>query len=113
MSDNVFILSWDMYGLESCIDATDLDKQAMWNTLKDGENARNPVGSTLHMLMMRARLNAHRHYEIYSISTSPEITKDCITQMFEDNPQGAAELIRERGNKIFSDRATSNEQRIF
>lgn len=111
MSDNVFILSWDMYGLEACMDITDLDKKLMWETLQQGEDARNPVSSTLHMLLLRARLNSHRHYEIYSITTTPEITKEYLTQMFEDNPQGTAELIREKGNKIFSDRV-SNQVKI-
>lgn len=109
---NVFILAWDMYGLESCVDATDLDKKAMWDTLKDPENARNPIGSTLHYLMLRARMNPHRNYEIYSITTTPSITKEDLIQLFEDSPQGAAELIRERGNKIFSDRAKTNSIKI-
>ena len=112
MSNNVFILSWDCHGLEACVDATDLDKQAMWNTLKDGENARNSVGATLHYLMMRARLNSQRHYEIYSITADPEITKEDLIQQFTDNPQGMADLIRERGNKIYSDRVDSTKVKI-
>jgi len=100
-----------MYGLESIIDATDLEKQQMWLTLKGNEN-RNPVSAQLHTLMMRARLNSQRHYEIYSITTSPSISKTDIIQQFQDNPQGMAELIRERGNKIYSDRRETNDIKI-
>jgi hypothetical protein len=32
------------------------------------------------------------------------ITKNDIVDMFNDSPQAMADLIRERGNKIYSDR---------
>lgn len=111
MSDNVFILSWDMYGLESCIDATDLDKQYMWRTLQ-GNETPNPINSQLQALILRAKMNHQRHYEIYSIATVSEISKKDIIRQFEENPQGMAELIRERGTKIYSDRADLSKVKI-
>mgnify|MGYP003350648568 CR=1 FL=1 len=35
------------------------------------------------------------------------ITAEDLKRMFEDNPQGTADLIRERGTKLYSDRQTS------
>jgi hypothetical protein len=54
---------------------------------------------------LRARFNSQRHYEIYIITATPGIDEDDIREMFEANPQGAAETIRRIGNKVFSDRA--------
>jgi hypothetical protein len=42
----------------------------------------------------------------------PEITKETLEQMFKDTPQAAADMIRERGHKIWSDRSTAGNQVI-
>jgi len=41
--------------------------------------------------------------EIYTFEVEGEISKDEMIGMFEDSPQYFAELIREKGNKIYSD----------
>jgi len=53
---------------------------------------------------LRARANSQRHYEVYSVHVDEGITKNDIVDMFNDSPQAMADLIRERGNKIYSDR---------
>jgi len=103
MSDHkTFIVSWDMTGIESVIDASELDSEDTFNRLM-GEKS-NRFGHTLWMITMRARMNSHRHYEVYSIRVDRDITQADIKDMFEENPQGSAELIREHGYKIFSNR---------
>ena len=122
---NVFLLSWDMTGLESLIDLTTLEnlhkeeeKVRMIAILSDPE-ARDPgnqSGSVLNQIVqnivLRARVNQQRHYEVYTIQTTPGITEKDLWGMFNNDPQYAAELIRERGNQLYSDRVNKRTQLI-
>ena len=99
---NLFLLSWDMHGLETAINVTDIEKQASWATLK---NEKVPsLGSVVNAVLIRARANAQRHYEVYTVTMESNITEQDVYKMFDENPQGMADLIRERGHKIYSDR---------
>lgn len=101
-----YILSWDQTGLEACINVTEIEKEEMWNTLKSVESNRtSKVGSILQSLTLRARFNTHRHYEIYAIDVADGIAKEDLESMFNDDPQGSADLIRSRGRQLYSDRA--------
>jgi len=62
--------------------------------------------------MMRARANGQRHYEIYTMMVQEGITDEDIRGMFEADPQGSADLIRDRGNQIYSDRVNQKEVKI-
>lgn len=107
---NTFILVWDMYGLESCVNATQLDREKVWNTLADKDIRSDKIGHIMNAFTMRARYNPQRHYEIYAIDVSVEITEDDLVGSFTDDPQGMAELIRVRGRKLYSDRRTDPER---
>ena len=113
---NTFLVSWDMYGVEMCVDITELMAQA---TLADKENIferlKNPdeeppnqpmreINRYVTMQKMRGRLNPQRNYEMYSVKTLPEITEKDLRGYFEDDPQGAADMIRDRGTKLMSHR---------
>ena len=103
MSDsNLFLLSWDMLGLEAVINISDIEKENVWNTLQDKPGVK--LSHIVNAIMMRARANSQRHYEVYTVTMESSITKEDICEMFEHNPQHMAELIRKRGNKIYSDR---------
>jgi hypothetical protein len=104
--DNVFLLSWDCNGLEACIDLTDFEKAAMWNTLQN-KDPNNKMNLTVNSILLRARMNPQRHYEVYTVRVDGGISEDDLIDMFKENPQGMADLVRARGVKIFSDRATS------
>lgn len=121
---NTFIISWDMTGLEAVVDVTqDLaagelrDQEVLFDILKDPEanHGNEPwrrISSTIQMMTLRARANTQRHYEIYSIQTVDDIDKSTLERLFEDNPQAAAELIRDRGTKLYSDRIAKRTQVI-
>ncbi len=104
--DNVdwFVVSWCCEGLEGIIPVTELERQATFDTLSGKEPNPTKVNQSINMMVLRARFNTQRHYEIYAISAMPGIMADDIRSMFEDSPQYAADLIRERGTKIHSDR---------
>ena len=121
---NTFIVSWDMTGLEAVVDVTQelvagelWEKEIIFERLKDpdgdylNEYARK-INSILQMMTLRARANPQRHYEIYSINTTDSIDKDTLERLFNDDPQSAADLIRARGNKLYSDRVNKRTQVI-
>lgn len=107
--ENSFLVVWDMLGLESIFSINDAmaeienyEKDKVWKTLK-GEhvpgNKPNPI--PLQMLIMRARYNSQRSYEIYSFNTT--MSEREVRKIFADDPQPIVDWIRENGNKIYSD----------
>lgn len=112
----LFVVSWDQLGIEGVVDVTEMEekrinaeKQKMWDVLRDvPENPHagrdNDIGSIVRMMSLRARFNPQRHYEIYSVNTEYSITAEDMRTMFENDPQGSADLVRARGNKLYSDR---------
>jgi hypothetical protein len=123
---NVFLLSWDMTGLETVLDLTTLEKLRheeekirMMQILSDPE-ARDPgdqTGAALNRavqgILLRARVNSQRHYEVYTIQTDASVSERDMWELFTSNPQHAAELIRERGNQLYSDRIKQRTQLIY
>lgn len=112
MSDsNLYLLSWDINGIESCINISSIEKQQVWAALSDKEMPK--LNHIVSAVMLRARYNSQRHYEVYTVNVSESITEQDMIQMFEENPQGMADLIRERGNKIYSDRLEVDKAKII
>ena len=109
---NLFLVSWDCTGLEAVINITDYEKEATWATLKN-EDPPVRLGSMVNHLMLRARANSQRHYEIYTMNVAEGIVDEDIRGMFDADPQGSADLIRDRGNKIYSDRENLVDRKII
>lgn len=108
---NLFLVSWDCTGLEAVINITDYEKETAWATLKN-EDPPVKLGSMVNHLMLRARANSQRHYEIYTMQVQEGITDEDIREMFSNDPQGSADLIRDRGNQIYSDRRNLVDTKI-
>ena len=100
MTNSRFLAMWDCNGLECMFDITDIEHDAMISGLKN-EAYKTPFNLT--MMMMRARFNSQRSYEIYSFETDGEVSLKEMKTLFNNSPQYFAELIREKGNKIYSD----------
>jgi hypothetical protein len=122
---NAFLLSWDMTGLESCIDITNLEKlvesgekKRMWQILSDpdacdpGNQSASMLNQMVQHILLRARANSQRHYEVYTIQTTPGVSEQDMWDMFTNDPQMAADLVRERGNQLYSDRVSRRTQVI-
>jgi hypothetical protein len=97
-----FLVMWCNEGLECVIDITEDEQQRAWAALK-GKPPVSQLPNINHMIL-RARYNTQRHYEIYTVEATEGITADDIRDMFENSPQTAADTIRERGNCLHSDR---------
>lgn len=108
---NVFLFSWDCQGIEAVINLTDYEKEQVWAELSNQDPPAR-LQSVISHLMMRARANPQRHYEIYTMQVEYGVTEDDVREMFEQDPQGSADLIRHRGNKIYSDRVDRAETKI-
>jgi hypothetical protein len=105
-----FIAMWDNTGLE-CIFDVDAEmaqrdayeKRKLWNILKDEKMLEYRPSIPLQSMILRAKYNSQRHYEIYQFVTDG-LDMDDVKSMFEDNPQFIVNHIRKNGKKIFSER---------
>ena len=114
-----YLAMWDMYGLEYLFDMTKYNeqreqwhKEEVWSVLKD-ENHKSiePSGPPLSMMILRARMNSQRRYEIYEFMS--DIDHKTIKSLFESDPNFIVEFIRENGLKIYSDYEKYSKQCIF
>ena len=109
-----FIAMWDNTGLECLINVDDheaeleaYEKKKMWNVLKDLKLIELKPKLPIQQMIMRARFNSQRHYEIYGF-TSYE-SEEWIKDTFKNNPQLIVNWIRENGQKIYSDKVETKD----
>jgi len=100
-----FAVMWDCHGLEAIARLPD-PADATFALLKGDKPPEMP---NINMWELRARYNSQRHYEIYLITAVPGIDVDDIRNMFEADPQHAADTIRRIGQKFYSDRQEENK----
>jgi predicted RNA-binding protein (virulence factor B family) len=98
---------WCNEGLEYCVDVTEDQQQRMWDRLK-GQALRETAVPNYNHLLLRARVNSQRHYEVYTCEATDGITAEDIREMFDASPQSAADTIRRLGHCLHSDRATND-----
>ena len=108
---------WDILGLE-CLYDVDLhmsnynewEKQKIVAILKDERIPDLPSGIPLQMMILRARVNDQRAYEIYEFNST--LKYDELKTAFEVDPQPVVEWIRENGKKVYSDYVKQNRKMI-
>ena len=96
----MFAIMWNCNGLEAVVRVPN-PADRTFALLKGAEPPRPP--NIMHW-ELRARYNSQRHYEIYLITATPGITEDDIRDMFEADPQTAADTIRRIGHQHYSAR---------
>ena len=107
MTTNAFIFSWDCEGIEAIIPITQYEKwdhENLMRLLKNENKLRNPLDTIIQTLLMRARMNSQRHYEIYAVDCDESMDEEFWREQWNSRPQETADLIRERGHKLYSDR---------
>jgi hypothetical protein len=115
MTTNAYLVYWCEEGLESVVPITEYehwDRDNTFRVLNNQETVRNPLNQMIQNMMLRARVNSQRHYELYAIDCDNSIDKTDIEQMFETDSQSAADLFRSRGHRLYSDRAEKNRVKI-
>jgi hypothetical protein len=107
MTTNAYLIYWSSEGLESVTPIGQYEQIDVDNTfriLQDQDPVRNPVNTIIQTMILRARFNSHRHYELYAITAVDGIMGPDIEHMFELDPNEAAKVIRGIGIKLYSDR---------
>lgn len=102
--EHQFVVMWDCNGLEYVADITADHQRVIWDQLQGKDSPRHSYANPQH-LILRARFNPQRHYEIYTFNAAEGIGKEDIEGMFEADPQTAADTIRQVGHCMYSDRA--------
>ena len=109
---------WDCNGLESLHDVdyhmdryNEWEKQKVVSILKEEQIPARPTGIPLQLMILRARANGQRSYEIYEFTSTLKYKE--LTEAFNDNPQPIVEWIRENGKKVYSDYVKQNRKMII
>ena len=112
-----FIAMWDMFGLECLINVTQIEKQHeqwekenVFRVLKNESTTPKPKHSPLEQMILRARYNSQRHYEIYAFDST--LTEKDIIETFKNTPQVIVDSIRRTGHEFYSDRVLERLQVI-
>jgi hypothetical protein len=82
----------------------------MWSALKGEKPSARIPG--IDLLILRARANPQRNYEIYTVQVEPDVSLKDIQDMFKDTPQAIVDLVRARGHKLYSDRLYTEDRVI-
>ena len=103
-----YLAMWDILGLESLHDVDlHMDKYNEWQKqkvvaiLKEERIPSQPTGIPLQMMLLRAKVNSQRAYEIYEFNST--MSYDDMKEAFELDPQPIVEWIRSNGKKVYSD----------
>jgi len=112
-----YLAMWDMLGLE-CLYEVDSymkeykewDKKRVVSILKEQRIPDQPSGIPLQMMLLRAKVNSQRAYEIYEFNST--LKYDDLKTAFEVDPQPIVEWIRENGKKVYSDYVKQNRKMI-
>jgi hypothetical protein len=112
-----YLAMWDMQGLE-CLYDVDLhmnrynewEKLKVVAILKEESAPAMPAGIPLQMMLLRARVNIQRAYEIYEFNST--MAYDELKDAFEVDPQPVVEWIRDNGKKVYSDYVKQNRKMI-
>lgn len=94
---DTYIIMWDSLGLEYIANVSAMERAAIDDVLNDRVARTIPLNS----LLLRARFNSQRHYEIYMVES--ELTEDEIIAHFDSDPQSIVDAIRRVGKKVFGE----------
>ena len=100
MTKNAYLFSWDCTGVDAIIPITQYEDWLTVNAfavLEGKSPSPSPLDSTLNAILLRARFNAQRFYEVYAVDCEPGITRDDWRDMWDTSPQQCADMIRLRG----------------
>lgn len=115
MTTNAFIFMWCELGIEAVVPITqyeDQDKLNTWAILKGEQPGKNPLDAIVKHMRMRAQFNGQRRYEIYAIDCPEGVTEDDLYECWHNSPQYMADLTREKGVSIVSNRGKVAEIKI-
>ena len=115
MTVNAYLFMWNCHGIEAIVPITqyeDQSKLVMWKILKGEEVGKNPLDDILRCMELRALFNPEQSYEIYAMDCAEGITLADLFDFWDTSPQAAADLTREKGVSLFSNRNKTKKIKI-
>jgi len=109
-----WLVSWDCLGVEHLEEITEHhpDRWArdhLFDSIKDSKVVAKKMSIPLGALLLRARYNSHRHYEIYVFTSEDSIDAEGIKSWFDTDAQGFADWVRKNHSvRLWDDRQKSN-----
>lgn len=97
---SVFLFAFGNEGFESIVDLTRIDEEFLMAKMVDIDRVPTSVSSIIHMLKMSAQFNGQRQVEIWMLNVDDGITEEHLREWADDDPQGLADIIRERGESV-------------
>jgi len=108
-----WVVLFDNEGLDSLVPWGELAQDRMMTTLSGGEiKSANPQHIVSGM-MMRARFNSQRSPEVWTYQTEEEVEYEDMRDLWEDNPQYMADLIRDKGEQLFGDKPGTKRKQVI
>jgi len=113
-----FLAMWDIHGLEAIYSVdhardqiVNWEKSELWNILKEENSKPKPNPIPLNLMLIRARMNSQRSYEIYEFKSTFNMNE--VKELFKDKPQIIVDWIRENGYKIYSDYSPNQTNQVI
>ena len=117
-NDRYILAMWCCDGFECLQDITEFhpdtwDVRNTMNLLRDGTREPNPLSHQVSTMLLRARINSQRNYEIYMFTASPDIDIKDINDWADKDPQSLVDWIRKNHCKqIFGGPAPVKAKKI-
>lgn len=105
----VYICMWNEHGFEILKDFSSWERESLLNTIAGKELSPPPVNLTA--MVMRARFNPQRNYEIWTFNTEEQLDEETLWRYADKNPQALVDMIRDRGKRLYAN-GKNTEQRI-
>lgn len=113
-----FLAMWDIYGLEAIYDLEPAraeiekwEKDNLFAMIKEEEHKPKPKPIPLQQMILRARTNPQRSYEIYEFNSTFNMTE--VKELFKTKPQVVVNWIRENGYKVYSDYSPTQTNQVI
>lgn len=95
-----WVVLFDTLGVDTLVPWDDLKQEAMLATLS-GKQPKDRLNTQINMMIVRARANEQRWPEVWAYDTSEDYEVDFMRKMWEDMPQGMADMVRDKGTNLY------------
>ena len=96
-----FITMWDTLGFECIVDITSYERAKLLHVIKGEDSELKPPVSVYHLLI-RAKANPQRFPEIWTFTTTGDITEESLLEISKDDPQMLVDMIRDLGHNLYT-----------
>ncbi len=107
-----WVVLFDNEGVDTLVPWGELVEDRVIATLS-GEKPPSSPNHIVSRMMLRARFNQHRNPEVWAYNTQEDIAYDDMRDLWEDNPQYMADLVRSKGEQFFGDKPGTKRKQVI